>query len=367
MKKFMRVFLLVLVALIIIWTFWFLYSKSQPKVTMYNVVKPERMELTKTSVATGKVEPRNEILIKPQVSGIIDKLFFEAGQMIKKDDIIARVKVIPDMGQLNSAENRLKLASLNQAQSEREWARNEQLYADKLISREEYEQAKVKVEQAREETFTAQNALDIVRKGVSKRTASISNTNIRSTIEGLILDVPVKEGNSVIMSNTFNDGTTIASVANMSDLIFRGNVDETEVGQLYEGMPVKLKIGALQNMDFEAKLEYVSPKGVETNGTMQFEVKAAVSVPDSITIRSGYSANAEFVLKDMKDALAIPEGLIEFRGDSTFVYKLEGEDPQTFKRVAVKTGMSNGVYMQIISGIDDADQLRGTVVSDEVK
>jgi len=367
MKKFMRVFLLVLVGLIIVWTFWFLYTKSQPKVTMYTIVKPERMELTKTSVATGKVEPRNEILIKPQVSGIIDKLYFEAGQMIKKGDVIALVKVIPDMGQLNSAENRLKLATLNQAQSEREWTRNEQLYTDKLISREEYEQAKVQVEQAREEAYTAQNALDIVRKGVSKRTASISNTNIRSTIEGLILDVPVKEGNSVIMSNTFNDGTTIASVANMSDLIFRGNVDETEVGQLHEGMPVKLKIGALQNMDFEAVLEYVSPKGVETNGTMQFEVKAAINVPDSITIRSGYSANAEFVLKDVKDALAIPEGVIEFRGDSTFIYKLAGEDPQKFERVAVTIGMSNGVNMQILSGLNEDDQLRGNVVTDEVK
>lgn len=360
MKKFFKIAALVVLALMFLGTFVFLYNKSKPKVKQYETIKPEVTNLEKTTVATGKVEPRDEILIKPQISGIIDQVYKEAGQTVKKGEVIAKVKVIPELGQLNSAESRLRLADINAKQAEIDFARIEKLYKNELISREEYEKAEVTVKQAREEKENAKDAHDIIKEGITQKTASYSNTLIRSTIDGLILDVPVKEGNSVIMSNTFNDGTTIATVANMNDLIFRGNIDETEVGRLHEGMPVKLTIGALQNLSFDASLEYISPKGVEENGANQFEIKAAVNVPDTIVIRSGYSANAEIVLARANNVLAIPESVIEFKGDSTFVWVMTDSVPhQKFERIEVTAGMSDGIRIEVKKGLEGKETLRG--------
>lgn len=313
MKKYLKIFLLVVIAAIFIGTFMFLYAKSRPEKTEYNIIKPEIADLKRTTIATGKVEPRDEILIKPQISGIIDVVYKEAGQTIKKDEVIAKIKVIPELGQLNSAESRVRLAEINARQAEQEYERQKKLYERSLISKEEFERTEVSWLQAREERENATDNLEIVREGITQKTASYSNTMIRSTIDGLILDVPVKADNSVIMSNTFNDGTTIATVANMNDLIFKGNVDETEVGRIHENMPIKLTIGALQNISFEAILEYISPKAVEDNGANLFEIKAAVNMPDIVVIRSGYSANAEIVLAHANQVLSIPESSIEFK------------------------------------------------------
>lgn len=295
-------------------------------------------------------------------------MYKEAGQTVKKGEVIAKVKVIPELGQLNSAENRLRLAEINSKQAETEFARMKKLYQDKLISKEEYEKSEVSVKQAREEKATSKDALDIIKEGITKKSASYSNTMIRSTIDGLILDVPVKAGNSVIMSNTFNDGTTIATVANMNDLIFRGNIDETEVGRIHEGMPIKLTIGALQNLTFDATLEYISPKGVEQNGANQFEIKAAIKVPDSVNIRSGYSANAEIVLDKASKVIAIPESTIEFSGDSTFVWVLTDSVPeQKFIRRQVTTGLSNGIKLEIKKGLTMKEKVRGAEKTDKKK
>lgn len=368
MKKYVKIALVVVVAAIFVGTFAFLYSKSKPQIKQYEIVTPEITDLEKTTVATGKVEPRDEILIKPQISGIVDEVYKEAGQTVKKGEVIAKVKVIPELGQLNSAENRLRLAEINSKQAETEFARMKKLYQDKLISKEEYEKSEVSVKQAREEKATSKDALDIIKEGITKKSASYSNTMIRSTIDGLILDVPVKAGNSVIMSNTFNDGTTIATVANMNDLIFRGNIDETEVGRIHEGMPIKLTIGALQNLTFDATLEYISPKGVEQNGANQFEIKAAIKVPDSVNIRSGYSANAEIVLDKASKVLAIPESTIEFSGDSTFVWVLTDSVPeQKFIRRQVTTGLSNGIKLEIKKGLTIKEKVRGAEKTDKKK
>ena len=216
------------------------------------------------------------------------------------------------------------------------------------------------VKQAREELQTAKDNLEIVKEGITKNSASFSSTLIRSTITGLILNVPIKVG------NTFNDGTTIATVANMNDLIFRGNLDETEVGRVHEGMPVKLTIGALQNLSFNAVLEYISPKGVEENGANQFEIKAAVQAPDSVQIRSGYSANAEIVLERAQKTLALPESTVEFSGDSTFVYVLTDSVPQQkFKRRQIEVGMSDGIKIAVKSGLTAKDKVRGAEKKDK--
>ncbi|MCD8292424.1 MAG: efflux RND transporter periplasmic adaptor subunit [Prevotellaceae bacterium] len=358
-KKYLKTALLVVIAALFVWTFVFLYRKSRPKATEYETVVAQMVDLEKTTVVTGKVEPRDEVLIKPQISGIISEVFKEAGQNVRKDEVIAKVKVIPELGTLNSAESRVRLAEINVRQAQTDFDRTEKLYQEQLVSAEEYEKEEVNFKQQQEELVAARDNLQIVKEGITQNSASFSSTFIRSTIDGLILDVPIKVGNSVIMSNTFNDGTTIATVANMNDLIFRGNIDETEVGLIREGMPVKLTIGALQNLTFDATLEYISPKGEEENGANQFEVKAAIVVPDSVTVRSGYSANAEIVLERQPHTLAVPESSVEFSGDTAYVYVLTREKPQQFERRAIEVGMSDGIHIAVKGGLTEAERIRG--------
>lgn len=360
MKKFIRIGIMVIIGLLFVGTFVFLYQKSQPKEVEYNVLKVVKSNIVQTTVATGKIEPRDEVQIKPQISGIISEVYKEAGETVKKGEVIAKVKVIPELGQLNSAESRVRLAEMNGRQAEIDLERMEKLYEKKLVSSEEYEKTLLTTKQAREEIQAAKDNLEIIKEGITKNSASFSSTLIRSTIDGLILDVPIKVGNSVIMSNTFNDGTTIATVADMGDLIFRGNVDETEVGKITVGIPVKITLGALQDMSFNATLEYISPKSVENNGANQFEIKAAITVPDSVTIRSGYSANAEMELQRANDVLSIPESALEFKGDSTFVFLLtDSVSGQKFERKSVITGVSDGINVEIKSGLKENEFVRG--------
>ena len=363
MKKYSKLIMAALIAVVFIGTFVFLYQKSQPKPVVYSEFTPKVTDISKVTVITGKIEPRDEVSVKPQISGIITHLYKQAGDMVSAGEVIAKVKVIPDMGQLSSAEARVRLAGINLKQAQVDFDREESLYRQRLVSEEEYDKQKQALSQAREEMAAAQDALEVVRDGVSKSNANASSTLIRSTISGLILDVPVKVGNTVVLSNTFNDGTTIATVANMNDLIFRGNIDETEVGRLVEGMPMKITIGALQDLRFDAVLEYVSPKAVENNGANQFEVKAAVTAVRDGKIRSGYSANAEIVLAKAEGVLSVPESAIEFSGDSTFVYVVGGTGEQkTYRRTQVVTGLSDGVNIEIKSGITTKDKVRGPQV-----
>ena len=248
MKKDIKLFIALIVALIFIGTFVFLWQKSQPKPVVYSEFTPTRQDIQKTTIITGKIEPRNEVNVKPQISGIIAELLKEPGDRVQQGEVIAKVKVIPDMGSLSSAESRVRLADINLRQVENDFARTDNLHRQQMVSDEEHEKARQQLRQAQEEKAAAVDALQVVRDGVSRSNASASSTLIRSTISGIILDIPVKVGNSVINSNTFNDGTTIATVANMQDLIFRGNIDETEVGQLNIGVPTKMTIGALQDL-----------------------------------------------------------------------------------------------------------------------
>jgi RND family efflux transporter, MFP subunit len=367
MKKYSKLIIAAIIALIFIGTFVFLWQKSQPKEIVYNEFTPKKEDIQKTTIITGKIEPRNEVNIKPQISGIITDLYKEAGDVVNAGDVIAKVKVIPDMSQLSSAEARVRLAEINLQQAQVNFNREESLYNQKLVSADEYDKVKQSLQQAKEEKVAAIDALQVVRDGVSQANAKASSTLIRSTISGVILDIPVKVGNMVILSNNFNDGTTVASVANMNDLIFRGNIDETEVGQLVSNMPMKITVGALQDLKFDANLEYISPKAVESNGANQFEIKAAVKLAEGGKIRSGYSANAEIVLASAVKVLSVPESAIEFSGDSTFVYIIKGEGKEkTYERTQVTTGLSDGVNIEIKKGLTDKDKVRGPeVIADD--
>ena len=361
MKKYFKYILMALVAVVFIGTFVFLYIKSQPQPEVYDEFTLQRMNIRKTTVVTGKIEPRNEVNVKPQISGIITEILKEAGETVQEGEVIAKVKVIPDMSSLSAAQSRLRLAEINRKQAQTDYDREKALFDKGLVAADEYDKIAQTLRQAREEVDAAQDNLEVVRDGVSKSNASASSTLIRSTITGLILDIPVKVGNSVILANTFNDGTTIATVANMNDLIFRGNIDETEVGRLSTGMTMKITIGALQDLKFDARLEYIAPKATDQNGANQFEIKAAVNLPSNATnIRSGYSANAEIVLAEAKNVLAVQESAIEFDGDDTYVYVIKGEgDKQTYERRKVQTGISDGINIEIRSGVKPNERIRG--------
>ena len=359
MKKLKTIIIVSFLAILFLGTFAYLYQRSKPKEVHYEILTPSVKDVQRTAVVTGKIIPRNEVNVKPQISGIISEIYKEAGQQVTEGEVIAKVKVIPEMSSLSSAQSRLRLAELNLKQAQTNYDREKALFDKQLVSAEEYDQIRQALAQAKEEYAAAEESLEVVRDGVSKRNASSSSTLIRSTISGLILDVPVKVGNSVILSNTFNDGTTIATVANMNDLIFDGNVDETEVGRLSEGMPVVIKIGALQDYSFDATLEYISPKATQSNGANQFEIKAAVAVPSDAMIRSGYSANAEIVLQKVEGVLTVPESAVVFEGDSTYVLLVDGKE---YIKRNIVTGLSDGVNIEVKSGITENDRVRGNQI-----
>lgn len=362
MKKVFKMLLLVVGVVLVIWTFGFLWQKSRPKVKTYEVENVTVGNIEKRTVATGKVEPRNEILIKPQMSGIISEIYKEAGDAVKAGEVIAKIKVIPDMVSLNSAQSRVERAQISFNQTKRNYERDKKLLDDKVISKEEFDRTALQYFSDKEELRSAQDNLSLIRDGITASSAAFSNTLVRSTINGTILDVPVKVGNSVIQSNNFNDGTTIATVANMNDMLFVGKMDETEVGKIRLGMPMDITIGALQEQKLTATLEYVSPKGKEENGAIMFEMKAAVNVPKDIFIRAGYSANAEIVLTKSEKVLTVPESCIEFGGDSAFVYILKTKEPQEFEKKYVEIGLSDGIKIEVKKGLVASNKIRGAEI-----
>ena len=349
--------MIVLVAAVFIGTFVYLFQRSRPKDIQYQELTPEMGTIAKSTVVTGKIQPRDEVNVKAQISGIVAELYKQAGDQVKENEVIAKLKVIPEMSQLSSAQSRVRLSEVNLKQAQTNYDREKKLFDQQLVSAESFEQVAQALKQAQEEYAASQEALEIVRDGVSSSNKSGSSTLVRSSVAGLILDIPVKVGNTVINSNTFNDGTTIATVADMDDLIFDGNIDETEVGRLHLGLPVIITVGALQDLHFDAALEYISPKATESGGTNLFEIKATVKIPSDVTIRSGYSANAEIELQRVENVLMIPESALQFDGEDTFVYVLKADG--TYENRPVETGLSDGVNIEIKSGLTLEDKVRG--------
>jgi HlyD family secretion protein len=358
MKKFFRISLLVIFLAAILATFGYLYNKSRKKPVIYELKSPTVNNIIKKTVATGSVVPRKEIAIKPQVSGIIEELYIEAGNKVKKGDLIAKIRIIPDMVNLNNAESRLKRAQINLDDSKIVYERQKKVYEQGVIPEADFQQYRLNYNNAKEEIESAENNLQLIREGVSKKAGTVTNTLIRSTINGMVLDVPVEVGNSVIESNNFNEGTTVASVADMGEMIFKGKVDETEVGKLKSGMPLVLSIGAIDNAKFDANLEYIAPKGKEENGAIQFEIRAAVSLKDSMFIRANYSANADIVLERADSVLSIEESLLKFDHDSAWV-EIETATPQVFEKKYIKTGLSDGINIQVKEGLTKDSKVKG--------
>ena len=365
MKKFFKILALVFVIVIFIGTIVFLASKNKKEPVVYNIEQPQKTNIINKTMATGSIVPRKEIEIKPQVSGIVQDIYLEAGSMVKEGEVIAKVKIIPDVQSLNSAESQVKMQKMNLDNETINYNRQKQLFERKVISESDFQAAELAYNQAVENYNNAQSNLEIIKDGVSKKAQNTTNTLIRSTINGMIIDVPIKEGNSVTMSNTFNDGTTIAIVADMSDMIFKGKIDESEVGKIHEGMNLDLTVGAIVDTHFDATLEYISPKGVEENGAVQFEIKAKVKLKEDQFIRSGYSANADIILDRLDSVMAISEGLLFFENDSSFVNILVSDSTETeqrFERRNVEIGLSDGINIEIKNGLDWDDKLKGNAV-----
>lgn len=365
MKKFFKILALIFVIALFIGTIVFLANKTKTEPVVYNIEKPQKTNIVNKTMATGSIVPRKEIPIKPQVSGIVQEIYLEAGSMVKEGQVIAKVKIIPDVQSLNSAESQVKMQKMNLDNETITYNRQKQLYEKKVISESEFQSAELSYNQAVENFNNAQSNLEIIKDGVSKKAQNTTNTLIRSTINGMIIDVPIKEGNSVTQSNTFNDGTTIAVVADMNDMIFQGTIDETEVGRIHEGMHLNVTIGAIVDTQFDAVLEYISPKGVDSNGAVQFDIKAKVSLKDDKFIRAGYSANADIILERHDSVMAISEGLLFFENDSSFVNVLVSDSTETeqrFERRNVEIGSTDGINIEIKSGLDWNDQLKGNPI-----
>ena len=361
MKKLGRIIFWVILGGVFIFTFYFLYQKSQKPPVKYQIIKPEVGTIINKTVATGSVVPRKEIQIKPQVSGIIDEVYIEPGDYVQKDQVIAKVKIIPDMVNLNAAESRVKQAEIKLEDQKLDYERQKELFEREVISKSEFQKVVTSYNSAKEELAAANNNLQLIKEGVIKEFANASNTLIRATITGMVLDVPVEVGNSVIQANTFNDGTTIAAIADMTDMIFEGKIDETEVGKIKVGMDLLLTIGAIEDQKFDAKLTYVAPKGVEENGAIQFEIKADVALKDSFFVRAGYSANADIVLDKKENVLTVDESVVKFEDDTAYVNIFKGmeDGKQQFEKQVVETGLSDGIKIEILSGVSDTTSLKG--------
>lgn len=357
----MKKLLLALVALLIVagffGTLYFLWSKSQEKPVVFSTEQPFYSDIVYKTVATGSVVPRKEIEIKPQVSGILDELFVEPGEKVAKGDLIARVTIVPDMVNLSNAENRLNRARISLDNARTDFERNRELFGQGLIAAADFQGFELALKEAQEEVSAAEDNLALIREGALQRAGKTSNTLVRATVPGMVLEVPVEEGDSVIETNTFNDGTTIATIADMDEMIFEGTVDESEVGKLREGMELVLTIGALEEESFNALLEYIAPKGVEENGAIQFEIRAALQLRPDVFVRANYSANADIVLARRENVLAIRESWLQFDQDQQPYVEVE-VGPQSFERRDVETGLSDGITIEVVSGLDEGAEIK---------
>jgi len=357
MKKVLGALLALALLALFAGTLWFLWKKSQTVPVVYKTASPEIGDVVKKAVATGAVIPRKEIAVKPQVSGIIDSIKVEPGDRVKRGDLIAVIRVIPQTAALASAESRVNLARIRLEDAQRELDRRQHLFDEKVLEETALRAAILARDTAQEELAAAGDSLEVIRRGVPARSGQETNTLVRATMTGTVLDVPVKEGASVIESNTFNDGTTIASLADMGELIFEGKVDESEVGKLRTGMEMVLTIGALEPARFNALLEHIAPKGFEENGAVQFKIRAALHVTGDAVIRANYSANADIVLDRRTSVLTLSESLLTFEGDQPYV-EVE-TSPQKFERRKVKTGLSDGIRIEIVEGLTKDDKVKG--------
>lgn len=367
MKRIVTFFLVLLFVLAIAATGWFLWAKSRKRPKVYETETAQLVDIVKKTVATGAIVPRREVEIKPRVSGVLDVLYVEPGKVVKLGDPIAKIRIVPNAANLNRAESEVRAAQIAFDNAKRELERNQALHVQGIVPEAELARYRTDFSLRQQELAAANSNLQIVRDGQSRAAAKSSNVVVTSTVDGMIIDVPVKVGFSVIESNNFNPGSTIALVADMDDLIFQGQVDESEVGKIKEGMDLKIKIGALESEQFAGKLEYIAPKGKDVQGAIQFEIRADITLKPGVFVRAGYSANADVVLAEAKQVLAIREALVTYErakgadpgkdGPGKPTVEIETK-PQVFAKREIKLGLSDGINVQVLEGVTKTDKLK---------
>jgi HlyD family secretion protein len=385
----------------------YFYQQSNKAPENYTTEQPEVMNIVQKTVATGAIRPRKEVQVKPQVSGVIDEIYVEEGQLVQKGQKLARIKLVPSEVNINTATSNVELARLRLRDAKRELqrqrnlnqkrldveealasyenakqeeARQRGLYEEGVISEQTYNQFKLDLQLAEaayenaqvvaanslqqfetevsireQELQAAINNLQLLREGASSNSRQVANI-VTSTLDGMVLELPVEEGTSVIERNNFNEGTSIAVIADMNALVFEGEVDESDVGKLKEGMPLLLTVGAIQNQEFPATLEFISPKGTDEEGTVKFEVRAAVKPTDDTFLRAGYSANADIILNRREQVVAIKERDVIFEGDTTYVEIQNGD--RIFEKKQVQLGLSDGIQVEVLSGLDTSSRVK---------
>ncbi|QNK77302.1 efflux RND transporter periplasmic adaptor subunit [Winogradskyella sp. PAMC22761] len=372
MKRTKTVIILIAIVALFGISLFYLWQKNQEDPITYTLESPTVETIIVKTVATGSIVPKEEVLIKPNISGVIEEIFIEAGEYVKQGDLIAQIKVIPNASTLTSAKNSiatnqtaLQTAKINLQTQQSNYDRQKALFEKGVISANDFEgvnnsylQTKQSVEQARINVNSANQNYDIIKTGTTSGLGSIAQTQVRATVSGMVLDVPVKAGNQVIEANNFNEGTSIASIADVKQMIFEGKVDESEVGKIKEGLPLEITVGAIENKQFEAVLDYIAPKGVAENGAVQFEIKGTLKKIDSTFIRAGLSANASIILNKAEKVLAIKEALVQYDEETKKPFVEVAIGDQKFERKDLELGISDGILVEVKSGISKTDKIK---------
>ena len=358
MKKSITIITLLVIIIAFGGSMYYLYQKNAEDPTVYETETPSRQNIIKKTMATGSILPLEEVLIKPNISGVIEEVFVEGGDYVKSGDLLARIKIVPNLNALNDARNNIEEAKIALDDQIRNYERQKGLFDKGVVSKVDLERAKVSYDQAKQAYGAANKRYDIVKTGTTKGYGNTANTMIRATVSGMVLEVPVEVGNQVIESNNFNEGTTIAAIADVDKMIFEGKVDESEVGKIKENLPLEITVGAIENKVFNAILDYIAPKGKEENGAVQFEIKGTLSKKDTIFIRAGLSANASIILAKADSVLSLKEGLVQYddKTKKPFVEIATGD--QQFERREVELGISDGIYVEVKSGISENDKIK---------
>ena len=358
MKKSVTIIILLLIIVVFGGSMYYLYQKNTEDPVVYETEKLSKQNIVKKAVATGSILPLEEVLIKPNISGVIEEIYVEGGDYVKSGDLLAKIKVVPNLNALNDAKNAIDEAKINLDDQKRNYERQVSLFDKGVISKADLERAQVAFDQARQSYGAANKRYDIVKTGTTSGLSNAANTLIRSTVGGMVLEVPVEVGNQVIESNNFNEGTTIAAVADVEKMIFEGKVDESEVGRIKEDLPLEITVGAIENQVFDAVLDYIAPKGKEENGAIQFEIKGTLKKQDSVFIRAGLSANASIILARADSVLALKEALVQFDDDTKKPYVEIETSEQQFERREIELGVSDGIFVEVKSGLEEDDKIK---------
>jgi len=356
MKRVLTWLFVLILVFVIGLAFFVLWKKSRSKPVVYQTETAETTDLVKKTVATGSIVPRREVEVKPKVTGVLSELIVEPGKRVKLGDPLGKISIIADAMQVNQGEAAVRSAQIAFDNAKRELARNEALFKQGVVADAELQKYRTDFAMRKQELASAGSSLQLVKEGATRAQGKSSTLIVTATSDGVVIDVPVKVGNSVIQANNFNPGTTVAVIADMDDMIFEGRVDEAEVAKIKIGMKLAIKVGAIEKDKLDGKLEYISPKGKLIDGAIQFEIKAAVAKKTNVEIRANYSANADIVLDEKKQVLAIREALVQYKDEKPFV-EIE-TTPQTFTKKDVKLGLSDGIKVEVLEGVSKTDKIK---------